>query len=341
MKASTLAAIAACGVALSGCATIIKGTSQSIAITTPPTSGAQCTLSSREGNWMVITPGVVTVEKSKEDILAHCTKPGWQDGVATIPSDFEGWTIGNILGFPLVGLGVDAATGAINNYPHAFQIPMIPGNSSVSEAAPSVEPPAPAQRPHKMARVEKVAPPVSADPAPSIVASIEPAPVAAPPPHPAPIMEPPANSTPHLTVADGTAALAHGDYPKALAAWKIAAERGNPVALNGLGFMYERGYGVDKDPKEAVQWYEKAVAQGSYEAGVNLGSIYESGEGVKNDPVLAYMWYSIAVTASAGDDSLAQSRLDGIAKGMSASDIARAKDLTDRCQKSNFAECGD
>lgn len=154
-------------------------------------------------------------------------------------------------------------------------------------------------------------------------------------------MEPPANSTPHLTVADGTAALAHGDYPKALAAWKIAAERGNPVALNGLGFMYERGYGVDKDPKEAVQWYEKAVAQGSYEAGVNLGSIYESGEGVKNDPVLAYMWYSIAVTASAGDDSLAQSRLDGIAKGMSASDIARAKDLTDRCQKSNFAECGD
>lgn len=124
MKIHSLAAIAALGVVLAGCATIIKGTSQSIAITTPPTSGAICTLSSREGNWVVTSPGVVTVEKSKEDIVARCTKAGWQDGVATIPSDFEGWTIGNIVGFPLIGLGVDAATGAINEYPHAFQIPM-------------------------------------------------------------------------------------------------------------------------------------------------------------------------------------------------------------------------
>jgi len=131
MKSSAFAAIAALGVVVSGCATIIKGTSQSIAITTPPTSGAACTLSSREGNWTVVSPGVVTVEKSKEDIVARCIKPGWQDGVATIPSDFEGWTIANVIGFPIIGLGVDAATGAINEYPHAFQIPMAPASTDV------------------------------------------------------------------------------------------------------------------------------------------------------------------------------------------------------------------
>jgi uncharacterized protein YceK len=126
MKLYPLAAMAAVGVCLSGCASIIKGTDQSIAVTTPPATGAECILSSREGNWTVRTPGAVTVQKSKEDIQVRCTKPGWQDAVATIPSDFQGWTLGNILIGGVIGLGVDAATGAINEYPHAFQVPMVP-----------------------------------------------------------------------------------------------------------------------------------------------------------------------------------------------------------------------
>ncbi|HEY1836288.1 MAG: hypothetical protein WBQ17_12550 [Rhizomicrobium sp.] len=128
MKYSSLAALAAFGIALSGCASIVKGTSQTIAITTPPTSDADCVLSSKEGNWTVRSPGAVTVEKSKEDILVRCMKPGWQDAAATIPSDFQGWTLGNLLIGGVIGLGVDAATGAINEYPHAFQVPMIPLN---------------------------------------------------------------------------------------------------------------------------------------------------------------------------------------------------------------------
>jgi uncharacterized protein YceK len=123
-------------IALSGCASIIKGTSQSIAIATPPTTGASCVLSSKEGNWTIVSPGVATVEKSKEDIQVHCTKPGWQDGVATIPSNFQGWAVGNIVAGGLIGLGVDAATGAINEYPGSFQVPMFP-------EAPTPAPPPP------------------------------------------------------------------------------------------------------------------------------------------------------------------------------------------------------
>ena len=121
MRTLLLALVATIG--LSGCASVIKGTSQSIAITTPPTTGAQCTLSSSQGNWVLTSPASVTVKKSKDDIQARCTKPGWQDGIATIPSNFEGWTVGNIVLGGVIGLGVDAATGAINEYPHAFQIP--------------------------------------------------------------------------------------------------------------------------------------------------------------------------------------------------------------------------
>ena len=128
-----LAAIAVlfCVSSLSGCASVMKGSSQSIAITTPPVSGANCVLSSKEGNWTVTTPGAVTVQKSKEDILVRCTKYAYQDAAATIPSDFQGWTLGNLLIGGVVCLGVDAATGAINEYPHAFQVPMTPGTSSV------------------------------------------------------------------------------------------------------------------------------------------------------------------------------------------------------------------
>lgn len=124
MRYGTLAALGVAAIALAGCATVIKGTSQSIVITTPPVSGAYCILSSAEGNWPVTTPNVVTVDKSKEDILVKCTKPGYQEASASIPSDFQGWTLGNLVLGGLIGVGVDAATGAMNEYPRAFAIPM-------------------------------------------------------------------------------------------------------------------------------------------------------------------------------------------------------------------------
>lgn len=126
--------------ALSGCASVIKGTSQSINVVTPPTTGATCTLSSGQGNWQLTSPGSVTVEKSKDDIQVRCTKPGWQDATGIIPSNFEGWTVGNILLGGVIGLGVDAATGAINEYPNAFQVPMTPV-APPAAPPPAVQPP--------------------------------------------------------------------------------------------------------------------------------------------------------------------------------------------------------
>jgi len=119
-----LAAIAALSLSLGACATVIKGGSQSVAITTPPTTGANCTLSDSEGNWNVVSPGVVTVPRSKNNMAIRCTKEGWQDAAATIPSSFDGWTLGNLIIGGIIGIGVDAATGAINEYPNAFQVPM-------------------------------------------------------------------------------------------------------------------------------------------------------------------------------------------------------------------------
>jgi hypothetical protein len=145
MKHSRLALVALVAL-LPGCASVVKGTSQSIAISTPPTTGATCTLSSSQGNWQVTSPGAVTVEKSKDVMQVRCAKPGWQEGFGTIPSNFQGWTVGNIILGGVIGLGIDAATGAINEYPNAFQVPMVP-------AAPTQAPaPVPAPYPPPLPR---------------------------------------------------------------------------------------------------------------------------------------------------------------------------------------------
>jgi len=142
MKYLHIAAVAALGIALSGCATIIKGSTQSIVINTAPVNGANCLLSSKEGNWPVVTPGVVKVDKSKDDITVRCTKPGYQEAMATIPSNFQGWTLGNLVLGGVIGLGVDASTGALNEYPHAFTIPMYPTVSGTPASAPMSSMPA-------------------------------------------------------------------------------------------------------------------------------------------------------------------------------------------------------
>jgi hypothetical protein len=130
MKSSALAAVAALGVALSGCASIMEGQTESIAITSPPTTGANCTLSNSRGEWTVTTPGTVAVKKSRHDMAIQCSKPGFQTATASIPADFAGWTLGNLIIGGVIGIGIDAGTGAMNKYPHAFEVPMTPAGAA-------------------------------------------------------------------------------------------------------------------------------------------------------------------------------------------------------------------
>lgn len=112
---------------LSGCATITKGTTQPVAVLTPGVNGATCTLTSSSiGSKVVQTPGTVVLEKSQEAINVVCKKACYQDAVGIIPSHTEGMTAGNVLVGGVVGLGVDAISGAMNKYNDNNQFTMIP-----------------------------------------------------------------------------------------------------------------------------------------------------------------------------------------------------------------------
>ena len=46
-----------------------------------------------------------------------------------------------------------------------------------------------------------------------------------------------------------------GDYTRALAICRKAADTGDPSAQNVLGVMYAQGHGAMQDDTEAVEWF--------------------------------------------------------------------------------------
>jgi hypothetical protein len=130
-------ALACLGVALSGCATVIKGSTEQVAVSTSPVSGATCELSSSEGEWTVTTPGTANVGLTKHDLEVQCDKPGYQQAKATVPSGFQVWTVGNVLIGGLIGIAIDAGTGAMNEYPHSVDVPMSPETTGAAAPTPA------------------------------------------------------------------------------------------------------------------------------------------------------------------------------------------------------------
>jgi uncharacterized protein len=173
-------------------------------------------------------------------------------------------------------------------------------------------------------------------------------------------------------LADAKAAMNRGDYPAALKILRPAAERGDAEAQTNLGWMYEQGSGVTKDPNEAMKWYRLAAEHGSaraqYNLGVmyyegrgaaaslpealkwyrmaaangdanaqyNLGFMYTNGVGVSRDLSRGHMWWDLA---SARGAAAAWANLDALSHVMSNEQLTRAHELEAKCVASHFKEC--
>lgn len=116
---------------LSGCATILGGTSQNVSVETSP-PGASCT-ADRQGSpvaSVTATPGLMRVGKNGSDLSVTCTKPGYQAARATAPSSFNGLTFVNLALGGLVGVVVDASSGANFDYPSQVTMQLQPDPSA-------------------------------------------------------------------------------------------------------------------------------------------------------------------------------------------------------------------
>lgn len=129
-------------VALGGCSTIVDGTSQTLSVNTSP-ADARCVLM-RDGRQIGIvdpTPGVVTIEKTKHDIIVDCTKDGYERATFVNHSDVNSATFGNIILGGGVGWAIDSATGSDNKYQAAMSLTLAKAQEetvAVAEPAPNI-----------------------------------------------------------------------------------------------------------------------------------------------------------------------------------------------------------
>jgi hypothetical protein len=98
---------------LTGCATITTGTSQSILVDTTP-EGAICRFTRLDKEVGIVnpTPGMLLIDKSIYLLAASCTKEGFYPTSGKIDSHYQPMTMGNVLLGGVVGIVVDAASGA-------------------------------------------------------------------------------------------------------------------------------------------------------------------------------------------------------------------------------------
>lgn len=136
MNCARLAVLALMASALlGGCATLTTSSSQTVTLTTEP-PGAACTFK-REGEVIGIvnpTPGSLSVKKSHADIDVSCVKDGFLDAVGRVGSKFQAMTFGNILFGGIIGIVVDAASGATAQYEANVAIRMTPAEFPSIEA---------------------------------------------------------------------------------------------------------------------------------------------------------------------------------------------------------------
>ena len=83
----------------------------------------------------------------------------------------------------------------------------------------------------------------------------------------------------------------HARFAEAQAAWRQAAQAGDPRGALYLGVMYDSGVGAARDFDQAMHWYRQAAAGGSAVAAFNIGVLYDGGFGVAPDPYQAAAWY--------------------------------------------------
>lgn len=115
---------------LTGCATIISGSTQNVnvqavnAITHKTIPNAKCALTDAKNvTYPVPTnPGSVLIPRVYGGLNADCHAPGYYQQSVGAGSSFNAWTVADILFWP--GAIVDAATGAAKKYPSHITVLM-------------------------------------------------------------------------------------------------------------------------------------------------------------------------------------------------------------------------
>lgn len=122
----------------SGCATIVKGTTQDIPIASEP-SGARVAV---DGKASGSTPTKVTMDRKRSHMVT-LELEGYETENIAVTNSIGGAVAGNIVAGGLIGWGVDAMTGAqYNLHPDTVSARLRPKTDGAEPRAPVTAPPA-------------------------------------------------------------------------------------------------------------------------------------------------------------------------------------------------------
>lgn len=99
-------------------------------------------------------------------------------------------------------------------------------------------------------------------------------------------------------------------YGMAASEYLVFSQKGEPMAQNQLGELYEQGKGVKKNMGEAIYWYRKAAGQQLAKAEFNLGRVYAEGIGVNRNEMLALRMMRDAVAHGSGEAKVVLERME-------------------------------
>lgn len=139
-------AIVVLGVVLSGCASVTRGTTENIAISSTP-SGVEAVVSGLEVPTTCTTPCSIVAKRSA-DISITFEKQGYEPQTVQltkeVPATGAAGFAGNIIAGGLVGMGVDAVTGAaLDHKPNPVIVTMQPSAPAHPVAPKKPRPPKP------------------------------------------------------------------------------------------------------------------------------------------------------------------------------------------------------
>jgi len=103
-----LITVAVVVILLSGCATIMTGTTQKVPVNSNP-SGAVAKV---DGGMAAVTPTIFNLER-KTDHTIEISKDGYRVAIVILRHTLSGATAGNILVGGIIGLAVDGCSGAM------------------------------------------------------------------------------------------------------------------------------------------------------------------------------------------------------------------------------------
>ncbi len=112
---------------LSGCATIMGGSTSEVTIDTEP-SNATCYIEGKNYNEKITTPETIEVSGKSGTLRLTCEEEGYKTETSSISTNMNGWFIVNgvwyftIIGIPIAVIGavVDTSTGAVSEYPEEY-----------------------------------------------------------------------------------------------------------------------------------------------------------------------------------------------------------------------------